>query len=80
MLGVLREPPVDALSAASLELVRATAVGVSWLSAFGWPLYVYRRRLDQPRPGTNAGAPSPAVVVDETFAAAAENSTWFSMV
>lgn len=72
VLCVLQPPPDEALLAAGLVLVRRSAVSCSWLSAFGWPLYVYRRAA--------VGGGQEVVVMDETFAAAAENSMWFSMV
>ena len=70
VLALLKPPSDEVIAAAGLALVRAAAVSVSWLSAFGWPLYVYRREAGM------AGR----VVVDEGFAAARENSDWFSMV
>ena len=72
VLATLKEPPADALEAAGLVLVRASNVDVSWLHQFGWPLYLYRRAAEAPAVD--------AVLVDEGFEAASENSHWFSMV
>ena len=69
-LALLKEPPADALAAAGLELVRKSAVGVTW-DRVGWPLYVYRKR----RPGDGAAR----VVVDACHEAAVESRDGFSM-
>ena len=69
-LALLKEPPADALVATGLVLARAAAVDVSWLSTFGWPLFVYVPRAQ------HRGA---EVIVDDGFDAARENQDWFSM-
>lgn len=85
VLALLKEPTAETLASAGLRLVRTAAVSVSWLSHFGWPLYLYRRvptAAGQQHGQHEHGQQRAAGVepsVSEDFEAAKENSDWFSM-
>ena len=74
-LVMLKEPPAMAVAASDLELVRASALSVTW-DRIGWPAYVYRRRHIG---GLDGVATAPRVQCDDSFFAASEAGV-FNMI